>query len=283
MTSLDYAVHVSPMQPLAPTALPPRPDGGPMLWSPLSTTIVYGPREAVLVDPGLTTEQGAAVAKWAAVFDRTITGIYVTHAHGDHWYATAPVREQFPDATVWATPETISEMERTTPGGRPNPFWGGAFPGLIGDTPVIAEPVPDGGLEVDGQPLVPHAAGHTDTDHTTFLHVPSLDLVVSGDVVYNQVHQYLSEVGEHGIESWLGAIDAVAKVDPALVVAGHKNPERDDSASIIGDTRDYLNAAAEVFTTATSRAEYFETMVRRFPTWLNPGIAWLTAVGRWAE
>ncbi|MEW2287417.1 MBL fold metallo-hydrolase [Streptomyces sp. NPDC047841] len=283
MTSLAHAVHVSPMQPLAPGALPPRPDGGPLLWSPLSTTLVYGPREDVLVDLGLTTEQGVAVAAWAAGFGRTITGVYVTHAHGDHWYATAPVRERFPDLKVWATAETIAEMERTTPGGRPNPCWGAAFPGLIGDTPVIAEAVPEGGLEVDGQPLVPHAAGHTDTDHTTFLHVPSLGLVVGGDVIYNQVHQYLSEAGADGIDSWLGAIDAVAALDPATVVAGHKHPERDDPASVIDDTRDYLRAAAEVFTGATGRAEYFAAMTQRFPAWLNPGIAWLTAVGRWAE
>ncbi|MEU6845475.1 MBL fold metallo-hydrolase [Streptomyces sp. NPDC046716] len=283
MTSLAYAVHVSPMQPLASAALPPRPDGGPMLWSPLSTTLVYGSHEAILVDPGLTAEQGAAVAKWAAGFNRTITGIYVTHAHGDHWYATAPVREQFPDAQVWATAETVAEMERTTPGGQPNPFWTAAFPGLIGDTPVIAEAVPEDGLEIDGQSLVPHAAGHTDTEHTTFLHVPSLDLVISGDVIYNQVHQYLSEAGEHGIDSWLHAIDAVAAVGPTTVVAGHKNPDRGDPASIIGDTRDYLHAAAEALAVATSRMEYFETMVRRFPAWLNPGIAWLTAVGRWSE
>lgn len=283
MTPLAYAVHVAPMQPMAPGALPPRPDGGAMLWSPLSTTILYGPHEAVLVDPGLTTEQGVAVAKWAASFGRTITGIYLTHAHGDHWYATAPVREQFPDAKVWATSEAIEEMERTTPGGQPNPFWQAAFPGLIGDTPLVAEPVPDDGLEVDGHRLLPHPAGHTDTGHTTFLHVPSLDLVVSGDVVYNQVHQYLSEAGEHGIDSWLRALDTVAAVAPTTIVAGHKNPERDDRASIIDDTRNYLNAAAEVFAHASSRAEYFETMVRTFPAWLNPGIAWLTAVGRWAE
>jgi glyoxylase-like metal-dependent hydrolase (beta-lactamase superfamily II) len=271
------------MQPLATTALPPRPDGGPMLWSPLSTTLIYGPREAVLVDPGLTAEQGVAVAKWAAGFDRTITGIYVTHAHGDHWYAAAPVLEQFPDAKVWASAETVAEMERTTPGGRPNPFWGAAFPGLIGDTSVIAEVVPESGLEVDGEALVPHSAGHTDTEHTTFLHVPSLDLVVSGDVVYNQVHQYLSEAGDHGIDAWLDAIDAVAALAPATVVAGHKNPERDDPASVIDDTREYLRAAAEVFDSATSRTEYFDAMVQRFPSWLNPGIAWMTAVGRWAE
>ncbi|WP_234317153.1 hypothetical protein [Streptomyces sp. NRRL WC-3744] len=73
----------------------------------------------------------------------------------------------------------------------------------------------------------------------------------------------------------------MAALDPATVVAGHKNPERDDPASVIDDTRDYLHAAAEVFAGATGRADYFEAMTRRFPAWLNPGIAWLTTVGRW--
>ena len=34
--------------------------------------------------------------------------------------------------------------------------------------------------------------GHTDTDDTTVLHVPDLDLVVAGDVIYNGVHMYLA-------------------------------------------------------------------------------------------
>jgi hypothetical protein len=90
------------------------------------------------------------------------------------------------------------------------------------------------------RPNGPHSVGHTDTEHTTFLHVPSLDLVVSGDVVYNQVHQYLSEAGDHGIDAWLDAIDAVAALAPTTVVAEHKNPEQDNLASVIDDTRDYL-------------------------------------------
>jgi hypothetical protein len=35
--------------------------------------------------------------------------------------------------------------------------------------------------------------GHTDTDHSTCLHVPSIDLVMSGDAVYNGAHLYLAE------------------------------------------------------------------------------------------
>ncbi|MFC8244697.1 hypothetical protein [Streptomyces chartreusis] len=56
---------------------------------------------------------------------------------------------------------------------------------------------------------------HTDTDHTTVLHIPDLDLVVAGDAVYNDVHLYLSEGANGGFAahpdrlnpspSWYGA------------------------------------------------------------------------------
>ncbi|MBM0276250.1 MBL fold metallo-hydrolase [Micromonospora tarensis] len=43
--------------------------------------------------------------------------------------------------------------------------------------------------------LVAIEVGHSETDGTTVLHVPSLDLVVAGDAVYNGVHLYLAESG----------------------------------------------------------------------------------------
>ena len=46
------------------------------------------------------------------------------------------------------------------------------------------------GFELEGVPLVPIEVGHTDTDATTMLHVPTTELLVAGDVVYNGVHLY---------------------------------------------------------------------------------------------
>ena len=42
-------------------------------------------------------------------------------------------------------------------------------------------------------------AGHSDTDDSTVLHAPSIGLVAAGDVVYNNVHQYLAETGGGGM------------------------------------------------------------------------------------
>jgi hypothetical protein len=48
-------------------------------------------------------------------------------------------------------------------------------------------------IDLEGHDLVAVELGHTDTDHTTCLNVPSLGLVVAGDAAYNDVHLYLAE------------------------------------------------------------------------------------------
>jgi glyoxylase-like metal-dependent hydrolase (beta-lactamase superfamily II) len=81
-TALSYEVLVSQAIPLA---LPDRlPDGGARTWAPVSTTLIYGRHEAILVDPPLTTAQAESVADRVKAADRRLTYIFATHAHGDH-------------------------------------------------------------------------------------------------------------------------------------------------------------------------------------------------------
>jgi glyoxylase-like metal-dependent hydrolase (beta-lactamase superfamily II) len=68
------------------------------------------------------------------------------------------------------------------------------------------------------------------------LHVPSLGLVVAGDVVYNGVHQHLLESAGGGLEAWLKALDQVAALQPRAIVAGHKNKELPDDPAILDQT-----------------------------------------------
>ena len=82
--------------------------------------------------------------------------------------------------------------------------------------------------------------GHTDSADTTSLHVPSIDLVVAGDVVYNQCHMYVGDTTPESRKNWVAALDRLAALKPAIVVAGHKKPGAPDSPSTIQDTKRYL-------------------------------------------
>ena len=119
-------------------------------------------------------------------------------------------------------------------------MWDVDFPGQIPPSPVTYRTVPADGIELEGNKLLAVEVGHTDTDDTTVLHVPSMGLVVAGDVAYNGVHQYLLESAHGGIEAWLVALDEVAALRPRVVVAGHKNEDLPDDPAIIEQTREYL-------------------------------------------
>ena len=80
-TTLSYQVYVTPIIATATKDLPPGQSRA--TWSPISATLISGRRDAVLVDPLMTVEQGMAVADWVSTTGKNLTTVYVTHGHGD--------------------------------------------------------------------------------------------------------------------------------------------------------------------------------------------------------
>jgi hypothetical protein len=119
--------------------------------------------------------------------------------------------------------------------------------------------------------------GHSDTDDTTALHVPSLGLVAAGDEVYNDVHLYLAEAGHGGIQGWSAALDTINSLQPSTVIAGHKCDGAEDNPDNIEKTRRYLqdfDAAAQ----RTDNAQaLFEAMIERYPGRINRAVVWNSA------
>jgi glyoxylase-like metal-dependent hydrolase (beta-lactamase superfamily II) len=254
------------------------PTGEPVRSSPATSTLITGERDAVLVDPPLTRDQTRQVVDRVVAAGRNLAYIYVTHGHGDHWFGTSELVRCFPEVVVHATPGTIELMHRQGTVGREQ-LWDLDFPGAIPDTTVLARPVPADGFRLEGELLRAIEVGHTDTDHTTVLHVPAIGLVVAGDVAYNGVHQYLLEGADGGLERWLGAIDTVAALEPRAVVAGHKNRDRPDSPAILDETRAYLRDAVRLLAAEPTAIEFYRQMLARHPDRINPGPLWYGALG----
>src|ERR1700676_5600455 len=138
-----------------------------LMWVANSSTLIYGERDAVLVDPFLTTEQSQALVDWVVASGKNLTAIYVTHGHGDHFFGLAPLLERFPHARAVAIPEIVKAMhEHLSPAWIEN-FWRRLFPGEIPDPLLVAEPLEDNILELEGHELVAVNTGRTDTAHST--------------------------------------------------------------------------------------------------------------------
>ncbi|MDT5068057.1 MAG: hypothetical protein QOK02_4212 [Mycobacterium sp.] len=254
------------------------PDGSPIISSPLASTLIFGERDAALVDPPFTREQVQRVGDWIERSGKHLAFIYATHGHGDHWFGTDLLMQRLRGPIPYASEGTIRMMYRQATAGRAE-RWDVDFPDLIPDSPVVYQPIPAEGLELEGHRLIAIDTGHTDTDNTTVLHVPSIGLVVAGDVAYNGVHQYLLESAEGGITAWLKAIDKVAALRPAAVVAGHKNKDLPDDPAILQQTHDYLIDAQRLLADRPTPREFYDQMLLLYPERINLGTLWYSALG----
>jgi glyoxylase-like metal-dependent hydrolase (beta-lactamase superfamily II) len=241
----------------------------------MASTLIYGDRDAVLVDAFMTVEQARALADWVASKDKNLTTIYITHGHGDHWFGAGTILEQFPNATVVATPSTVKVMRLNA---SHRAAWEASFPGRIPANLVIAKELEGNEIELEGEKLLAVELGHTDTDETTCLYVPSIGLVVAGDAAYNDVHLYLVESTPEARREWIAALDKIESLHPRAVVASHKRPENDDDPRIIEETRQYIRDFDRLADTSKTSQELYDQMLAVYPNRVNPGWAlWSSA------
>jgi glyoxylase-like metal-dependent hydrolase (beta-lactamase superfamily II) len=245
-----------------------------LMWVANSSTLIYGERDAVLVDTFLTTKQSQTQLDWIVASGKNLTKIYITHGHGDHFFGLAPLLERFPRARAVAAPEIVEAMhEQLSPPSVDN-FWRRLFPGEIPDRLLAAEPLEDNELELEGHKLVAVNAGRTDTAHSTCLYVPSIGLIVGGDAVYNGIHPYLAETDAQSRLDWISTLDKLEALKPNAVVAGHKVPDNDDDPRVIAETRQYLRDFNRLNTATTTARELYDAMLKIHPDRANPGSLW---------
>jgi glyoxylase-like metal-dependent hydrolase (beta-lactamase superfamily II) len=244
----------------------PRPFGEALGFDPMTSTLIFGEHDAVLVDALTTVAEAEALADWVALHHRNLRIIYITHGHADHFYGLSVLLARFPNARAIATPNSVQEMRKFLVPPL-DQIMEGSWPGQLATKLVTAEPYENGTFTLEGHEFRIIEQGRTDCPHSTSLYVPSIDLVVAGDVVYNQCHMYVGDTTPESRANWVAALDRLAALKPATVVAGHKKPGVPDSPSAIEDTKRYLLDFDRLQKTAASDEELFNQMTALYPHW----------------
>jgi glyoxylase-like metal-dependent hydrolase (beta-lactamase superfamily II) len=150
-TSLHLDVNVAPMRPMC--GAPGQGPGDDPMWSPMSSALIYGERDAVLVDTLVTFDQIDALVNWIDRFDKHLTAICVTHGHADHWIGLRRLQERFPDARGLARPKVHDRavFEATNP--VPSGCWQPVFPGEVPEDPVLPGRFEEASIGLEGHEL----------------------------------------------------------------------------------------------------------------------------------
>ncbi|MCW2649170.1 MAG: hypothetical protein JWR32_146 [Mycobacterium sp.] len=245
----------------------PRRFGEPLGWDPITSTLIYGEYDAALVDTLTTVAEATALADWVALHHRNLTTIYITHGHFDHFFGLSVLLNRFPDARAIATPKSVQLMHQQLEPATLDHVFRRRWPGQLPAQPPMAEPYEDDTFTLEGHELHIIEQGRTDTVDTTSLHVPCIDLVVGGDVLYNQCHMFVGDTTPESRRNWIAALDRLAALRPKIAVAGHKKTGAPDLPSAIEDSRRYLQDFGRLQQSTTTDEELFNEMTRRYPDW----------------
>jgi glyoxylase-like metal-dependent hydrolase (beta-lactamase superfamily II) len=213
------------------------PNGEPKRFSPMASTLIYGTEDAVLTDPGMTEEQARVLGDWVAAKDRNVTDIFITHGHGDHFFAAGLLAERFGARVVPGDRFTLEGRDLVMVD---------VGHGDADDNSVLH--VPDLGLVVAG------------------------DVIYNG--VHMYLGQSAT-VGFGPWRDAIGAV--VALDPRYIVTGHKNAGLDDDAKRTIGQTRQYLDDADELLRTADTALGYFNAKIERYPDYLGRLILWVTA------
>ncbi len=241
-------------------------------WPASTSTLIAGETDAILVDSLMTTAEGERLAAWVKQSGKTPSLIFITHGHGDHFFGAGPVLSTFPSSKLVVLSSAVAQDAEETAGPTVMPIWNSWFAGQFDENPPLPSTLESGKIDIEGHPIHLSSIGGGDGVLATIVHVPELEAVCSGDIVYNNIHMWLWNSTPESRAAWLSSIDAVAALKPATIITGHRDPDApdDDAIRVLDQSRRYIEDFETAVAKSSSPPEVIAAMMEKYSAYGNP-------------
>lgn len=230
---------------------------------PVSSVIVSGEREAVLVDAQFGKTQAKQVAERLRASGKRLTTIYISHGDPDYYFGLATLTQAFPDAKVVASAATVAHIRQTMDAKLA--YWG---PQMGADKPtklVVPQVLAGNRLELEGQTLEVVGLDGPQPDRS-FVWIPSIKAVVGGVVVSENIHVWMADTqSAQSHTDWLATLAHIEKLAPRTVIPGHYLGQSSRSLDAVRFTAGYIRAFDSETAKARDAAALIAAMSKRYP------------------
>lgn len=230
----------------------------------VNSTLVAGEKEAILVDGQFTLADAHRVVAMILESKKTLTTVYVTHGHPDHYFGLAVIQQAFPKAKLVTLPGAAAQIAKTA---KPKVAqWGPMYGANLTTKPVLPAAAPKlTSFTLEGQTIEIHGPAQGDDEGNTYLWIPSTKTVIAGDIVFRGVHVWTAETNAEKRKAWIKTLDEISALGPTTVIAGHKDPKEKDDAASVKATKDYLEAFDAAVASSKTSAEVQQKVKAKFP------------------
>jgi glyoxylase-like metal-dependent hydrolase (beta-lactamase superfamily II) len=231
-----------------------------------TSTIVSGATDAVLIDPQFLASDARRVAERIRASGRRLTTVYTTHAHPDHFLGVAVIMAEFPDVRYVALPEVAARIETAWPARRN--FWYPTYGDeLPSEVPIVPEALEAPYLTLEGERMEIVGEVMGDGPGNSFVWIPSLRAVVTGDTVFYRRHLGVPA----DPTAWFETLDRIDALQPEILVPGHKPADAPNDPRATQWMRQYITDFNELRAESASATELKQKVLARYPDLAMPG------------
>ncbi|MBK5007586.1 MBL fold metallo-hydrolase [Pseudomonas sp. S32] len=230
---------------------------------PVSSVIVSGEHDAVLVDAQFGKAQAEQLVQRLRTSGKRLTAIYISHGDPDYYFGLDTLTRAFPQAKVLASAPTVAHIRQTM--AAKLAYWG---PQMGADKPaklIVPQVLAGDRLMLEGQALEVRGLGGPQPDRS-YVWIPSIKAVVGGVVVSENIHVWMADTqSAQSHQAWLATLAAIEALAPETVVPGHYLGTGSRSLAAVRFTAGYIRDFDAETAKAHDAAQLIDAMKQRYP------------------
>ncbi|MDQ0780301.1 MBL fold metallo-hydrolase [Chryseobacterium sp. W4I1] len=184
---------------------------------PITSTIIYGDKDAVLIDAQFQKQYAEQLVKEIKATGKNLKTVFISHSDPDFYFGLDVIKKAFPNAKIISTAQTAYLISASKDDKMS--VW----------KPQLKEDAPSEIVVPEAANIIPDLEGNKieikqnpeDPAHS-FVWIPSLKTVAGGISVSVDSHIWMADTQNiQAIDQWIGQIDAMKALKPEQVVPSH--------------------------------------------------------------
>lgn len=230
---------------------------------PISSVLITGPTEALLVDAQFQRNDARTLVNMIKESGKKLTAIYISHGDPDFYFGLDVIKAAFPNVKILTSPRTHQYIKTSM---QPKlDYWGPILKENAPKELIVPDIIQGDTLYVDGQEIKVIGLNGHDPKHT-YLWIPSAKTILGGVLLYENMHAWIADTQTpESRQKWYRSLDEMQALQPNTVIPGHFLGKSSQTEEAINFTRQYVQTFETATASASNADELIAKLKQRYP------------------
>lgn len=230
----------------------------------VSSTLVSGPKEAVLFDAQFSVKDGEALVDKIRKSGKTLNKIVITSGDPDFYFGLQPLVKAFPNAKVVATQQVVDHIKATKDAKLA--FWGPQMKNGAPTELIVPQVLASTTFMVDGEKIDIEQP----ESYAAYVWIPSAKTILGGTGVAWGMHVWTADTQTPASrKQWQQTLESMAAHKPERVIPGHYLGTPPAGSGALDFTRDYLQRFEQALSEHKTSTGVISAMKNSIRVWLK--------------